>query len=75
VQLRYPPVEDRVAKRTSTGRARLSGPVRTRGDLGSGLGKDPADRLDPVLVAMNIDERIDVFYRRSSSACAKYALA
>ena len=34
-----------------------------------------ADRLDPVLVAVRIDEADHGFHRRSSSAWAKYALA
>ena len=46
------------------------GVVSRRGDL-----KYSADRLDPVLVAIRIDEADHGFHRRSSSAWAKYALA
>ncbi len=44
------------------------GVVRRRGDR-----QHPADRLDPVGVAMIVDERDHGFDRRSSSAWAKYA--
>ena len=46
------------------------GMVSRRGDL-----DDSADRLDPVFVAIRIDEADHGFHRRSSSAWAKYALA
>src|SRR6476661_5273331 len=46
------------------------GMVSRRGDL-----NDSADRLDPVFVAIRIDEADHGFHRRSSSAWAKYALA
>ena len=68
-------VDDGVTHRPGRARSGLAGVVRTRGDLNPGLGQDGADRLDPVLVAVLVDERIDVLQRRSSSACAKYALA
>lgn len=68
-------VDDGITRRPSRGRTHPAGVVRTRGDLDPGLGQDGADRLDPVLVAVTVDERIDVGQRRSSSACAKYALA
>src|SRR5512132_4408965 len=44
--------------------------VRRRGDR-----QNPADRLDPVGVAMLVDERLHDLDRRSSSAIAKYAEA
>ena len=46
------------------------GVVRRRGDR-----QHLADRLDPVIVAIRIDEADHGFHRRSSSAWAKYALA
>ena len=46
------------------------GVVGRRGDL-----NNSADRLDPVFVAVRIDEADHGFHRRSSSAWAKYALA
>ena len=67
-------VDDGITRRPGRGRTHPAGVVRTRGDLDPGLGQDGADRLDPVLVAVIVDERIDVGQRRSSSACAKYAL-
>ena len=45
-------------------------PVRRWGDL-----QDAADRLDPKLLAVLIDERLQDLMRRSSSAWAKNALA
>src|SRR5438105_3086439 len=42
--------------------------VRRRGNL-----QDLADRLDPVLDSMFVDERLHFLKGRSSSACAKYA--
>ena len=47
---------------------RLVPEVRRRGDR-----QDAADRLDPELLPMVVDERDHHFARRSSSACAKYA--
>src|SRR5258705_7582523 len=46
------------------------GVIGRRGDR-----QDAADRLDPVLIAIRIDEADHGFHRRSSSAWAKYALA
>jgi hypothetical protein len=40
---------------------------------GRGDRQDPADRLDPILTPMIVDERDHGFDRRSSSARAKYA--
>ena len=42
---------------------------------GRGDRPNPADRLDPVLPSLIVDETNHHFYRRSSSALAKYALA
>lgn len=49
--------------------------IRTRSDLHTRSRQCATDRLDSEFVAVLVDERIDVFYRRSSSACAKNALA
>lgn len=68
-------IDDRLTHRSGRGRSCLAGVVRTRGDLDPGLGQGGADRLDPVFIAVLLDERVDVRQRRSSSACAKYALA
>src|SRR5690606_25062272 len=58
---------------TSQGRVALLGgvaPIARRGDL-----QHLADRLDPVGLSMLIDEALQDFRRRSSSAWAKNALA
>src|SRR5688572_26434718 len=56
--------------RLGLGAAGNVGVVCRRGDR-----KLPADRLDPIIVAVRIDEADHGFHRRSSSAWAKYALA
>ncbi len=61
---------DRRRARTCVGPRSLGRTIRRRGDR-----PDLADRLDPVLGAVRVDGRSDVFGRRSSVARAKQALA
>ncbi|GAB48150.1 hypothetical protein MOPEL_066_00020 [Mobilicoccus pelagius NBRC 104925] len=49
-------------------RPALAGIIGAWGDRDSSLFQDLADRLDPMLVAVRGNERIDVYGRRSSSA-------
>jgi hypothetical protein len=58
----------RVGHRPRRRRPRLGGVVGARGDLRAGLGEDAADRLDPVLERVAVDEGDDQREGRSSSA-------
>ena len=58
----------------SLGSPRRIGSLRCMGAIcGRGGRRDAADRLDPVLVSMLIDEHLQFLRGRSSSAIAKYA--
>ncbi|RRD28988.1 hypothetical protein EII10_08290 [Actinomyces bowdenii] len=45
--------------------------IGTRGGLDSGASQHLADRLDPEVLSVVVDEGVDDLYRRSSSAWAK----
>ena len=61
-------VDDTVAGSAMRWRTALTGVIGAGGDLNSGLFQSLADRLDPVLVTVLVDEGVDVYSRRSSSA-------
>src|SRR4051795_5722774 len=61
----------RVADRPRRRRPSMVGVVAARGDLRAGLSEDTADRLDPELVLVRVDELDDHRCGRSSSAAKK----
>jgi hypothetical protein len=66
-----PLIEQRVGDRPRRGRPGLGGVVGGRSDLGAGLGEDPADRLDSVLLLVLVDVVDQRVEGRSSSAAKK----
>src|SRR6056297_203541 len=66
-------LQDRISLNTRRGGLGIMQPSVMLVECRWGNRQNPANRLDPIQIAMVIDERRHRFSGRSSSACAKYA--